>query len=72
MIDYKNLKVGDSITIQGAAGTIVYIHPEKRFFRVEFANERGDVFHECFRMHPSEKVLKDDLSQIRTEEEKDP
>lgn len=27
---------------------VVYIHPEKRFYRVQFTALNGAVFHECY------------------------
>ena len=67
MVDLKQIKVGDPIRVRVVPtnflkdGTIQWIHPERRFFRVEFKTERGETFHECFHIHESEKVLQEEV-----------
>lgn len=67
MIDLKQIKVGDPIRVRVvptnflADGKIIWIHPERRFFRVEFVTNCGETYHECFHIHESEKVLQEEV-----------
>ena len=57
MVDIFKLKIGDVVkmpvypkvrTAFLETGRVVYIHPEKRFFTVEFTTETGSHFRESY------------------------
>ena len=60
MIDMDKMRIGDKFRApiypsvrerKLEEGTIVYIHPEKRFFTVEFITETGIAIRESY--HPA-------------------
>ena len=60
MIDMDKMQIGDKFRApiypsvrerKLEEGTIVYIHPEKRFFTVEFITETGTAIRESY--HPA-------------------
>ena len=57
MINLETLKVGDSVELPiypehtCHEGKVVFIHPEKRFFTVEFSLDGGIFIRESFPFH---------------------
>ena len=57
MIDMKRMKLGDRIDLPVypkvneavlSLGEVVYIHPKKRFFTLEFTTDRGRKIRESY------------------------
>ena len=48
---YERLQIGESKTNKAYKGTVIYVHPKKRFYRVEFNLPSGTV-RECFIIEP--------------------
>ena len=50
----QSLQVGDKVRLpveptgKEFSGTVIYIHPKRRFFRAEFITELGDRIHEAY------------------------
>ena len=50
----SNLQVGDNVRLpveptgKEFTGTVIYIHPKRRFFRAEFVMELGDRIREAY------------------------
>ena len=59
----RGLRIGDKVTLPVVpfttplSGTVIYIHPKRRFFRVEFTNELGDKIREGY-IFADEKLRK--------------
>ena len=59
----RRLKIGDKVTLpvvplsEPLTGTVMYIHPKRRFFRVEYRNDLGDRFREGY-IFADEKLKK--------------
>ena len=59
----RSLKVGDKVTLPVVpfttplSGTVIYIHPKRRFFRAEFTNVLGDKIREGY-IFADEKLRK--------------
>ena len=59
----RRLKIGDKVTLPVApfndplTGTVIYIHPKRRFFRAEFTNDLGDKIREGY-IFADEKLRK--------------
>ena len=51
---FADLKIGDTVTVtvhgpnKKLEGKVIYIHPEKRYFRVEFETKGGKKLTECY------------------------
>ena len=59
-ININTMKLGDQINLpvypkaqgyQLSVGTVVYIHPEKRFFTLEFTTELGNKIRQSYIPH---------------------
>lgn len=54
MINFVDLKPGDTVYLplyperKPLRGTVIYVHPEMRFFRVEFKTDCGDIVTESY------------------------
>ena len=59
----RRLKIGDKVTLpvvpfnDPLTGTVIYIHPDHRFFRAEYTNELGDKIREAY-LFGDEKIRK--------------
>ena len=59
----RRLSIGDKVTLpvvpfnDPLKGTVIYIHPKRRFFRVEFTNDLGDKIREGY-IFADEKLRK--------------
>ncbi len=66
MTDYTKLKTGDLLIVRvtpsrlAMEGRIVWIHPDRIFFRAEFKTETGERFFECWSMRSTESPLQKD------------
>lgn len=53
-IVFHRLVMGDTRSIKEYKGTVIYVHPKKRFYRAEFPMECG-VIREAFIIEPYKK-----------------
>ena len=77
MIDMKKMKIGDKFRAPAylrvwetkpEEGTIVYIHPERRFFTVEFIKETGVRIRESYHPAVLSRIMRKKICRLRLSE----
>ena len=56
---YERLQIGESRTTKPYKGTVIYVHPKKRFYRAEFIMPNG-IIREAFMIWRNVKVKQDE------------
>lgn len=49
----ETIHVDKGMVIKGVEGTVVYIHPKRRFYRVKFITPTGHTIHESYFLYRS-------------------
>lgn len=59
---YERLQIGESRTTRPYKGTVIYVHPKKRFYRAEFQMPNG-IIREAFLIWRNVKVEQDEVDE---------
>ena len=59
---YERLRIGESRTTKPYKGTVIYVHPKKRFYRAEFKMLNG-VIREAFPIYKDVRVEQDEVDE---------